>query len=84
MTRRKYIEVSCDYCSSAIEYLTPGGNTDAEIRSIGGVVSKHGDFCDKDCRDSFVWEQQTAPKCKTCKDKREISTLYNNETLASE
>ena len=57
MSRKRYIEVSCDECSAVIDYF--GGflkrdSINEIMRGIGAVVDGRKDFCSEECRDNYV------------------------------
>lgn len=61
MGRSHITEVFCDFCGCAIGHYHrgPGKSITSLIRQGGGIVSQHGDFCDKNCLD--VWIKANKP-----------------------
>lgn len=59
MSRNSTTELGCDECGHVIDHVILGVDYSAHIRRLGGVVSKHGDFCSKECfeaRKRFIKE----------------------------
>lgn len=54
MSMEKFVEVSCDYCGNG-SHASGGSLSDAkrQLRMLGLIFSKQGDFCDKECFDNF-------------------------------
>lgn len=51
MTRRTYIELSCNYCGQG-DYYHPGSLLQ-RAKANGWVLTRNGDFCDKECKKNF-------------------------------
>jgi len=65
MSRQVYTEVSCDYCGNAINHIPRayGLSINSYLRSEGVIVSKYGDFCDKNCHKLYISNDNKTKGC---------------------
>jgi len=65
MTRKTYVEVTCDRCGCAEHFLHP--ITNEQIADSGYIVEGRKHFCSKDCKEttgSAVEETETSTSAK--------------------
>jgi hypothetical protein len=58
VSRYMVCEVYCDQCSTVIDHIhsVKGVSVNKQLRRQGAIVSKHGDFHNKDCLKEFIKE----------------------------
>jgi len=55
--RKKFVEVTCNYCLGVCIYEP--GNVNEDAREDGWIISKYGDFDSKDCFKKFKKQLKT-------------------------
>ena len=65
MARQGYTEVSCDYCGFTMDHIprAEGISVNKWLRSSGKIVSKHGDFCNKECLNDYKSNNNSPKSC---------------------